>query len=365
MKINDNDKISPLQYTLLIAATLIGAGILSMPRGVVEEAGSDGWLAAIGGGLMSIFITYFIHKLALMFPQDTFVVFSQKILGRWLGLLLSMIYVVYYFLFSALEVRILGDVSNVYLLNRTPFEFLMFAYLWVTIIATRNGIEGIGRLCMLFFPITLILSLLIGLFMYPKLDFTHLLPILHTPWQNVTHAIFLTSLSYLGFEIVLFLVPSLKKPQEALKNAVIGICIITGLYTFFVIINTALFGIDEIKSITWPTISYIKMIEFPGQILERFESILLAIWATTAFTTSIVFTYLAAYITAQITGFREFKPILYFMMPFIYLVAFIPAHVDHTAAMGDFIGKYGLIFISATTILLLLVAKIRKKGMHQ
>ncbi len=367
MKINENDKISPLQYTLLIAVTLIGAGILSMPRSVIEIAGPDGWLATLGGGLLVLLLTYLLHKLALMFPQDTFVSFSQKIVGKWLGLTLSVIFFVYFLLFSAYEARVIGEISNVFLVDRTPIGFVMFIYLWVTIMGARGGIEGIARICQLLFPIIFLFGVPLGFLLIPKLHISHLLPILHTPWQDLSKAVFTTSLSFLGFEIILFLVPSLAKPQKAIKNAIIAVVMIIGIYIYIVMIDTALFGVTEIKRITWPLITGIKMVDFPGGILERFESLLLSLWAFSTFTSSIVFTYFAVYIMALVSGFREFKPILYFVMPVIYGISFIPEHSEHVFTLGDFIGKYGFIFITVVTLILFLIVKIQKiyKSSHK
>lgn len=365
MKINDNDKISPLQYTFLISATLIGAGILSMPRGAVKAAGPDGWLITIAGGLLILLVTYLLHKLALMFPQDTFVTFSQKIVGKWLGLSLSVIFVIYFFMFSPFEARLFGDVCKVFLVGKTPLEFVIFTYLWLSIIGARGGIEVIARICQLLFPIIFLLGIPLGFLLFPKLDINNLLPILHTPWQTLIKSLFTTSLVYLGFEIILFLTPSLAKPQSAIKNAMIGISIIIGIYTFIVIINTTLFGTTEIKKITWPVVTSIKMVDFPGSIFERFEVLLLSLWAFSAFTSSIVFTYFAAYIIALITDFREFKPILYFIMPFSYLIALIPNNVADTFAMGDYLGKYGFTFVTATGVILLVIAKIKNRYEHK
>lgn len=362
MKTNDNDKISPRQYTTLIIATIIGAGVLAMPRGVVEKAGSDGWLVTIAGGLAVLLATCMLNKLALMFPRDTFVTFSQQIVGKWLGLMLSITFVVYFFLVAVYEVRLVGDISNVFLLDNTPMQAVMFFYLWLTIMGARGGIEGMVRICQLLAPIIIIVVIFIGFLVFPQLDLSKLQPVLHTPPQTLTRAIFTTSLSYLGFEMILFLVPSLAKPQDAIKNAALGVSIVIGLYTFIVVVSLALFGATDIKKITWSMITAVKMIDFPGAVFDRLESIFLSVWVMAAFTTSIVYTYFAVQATALIAGFREFKPVLYFIMPFIYGLALVPEHVETTSAFGSNLGKYGFILVTVVPLILLMIARLRKKG---
>ncbi len=360
MKVNENDRISPIQYTLLIASVLVGPGVLFIPRAAAEAAGNDAWFVIIVGGLLSIVAAYFLTKLALMFPRHTFTTFSRTIVGKWIGLLLTISFIFYFFYYCAYMARAFCEVTKLYLLGSTPIEAILIFYIWATVFGTRGGIEVISRTCQFLFPIIISIVFILGLSMVPHLDFARLHPFFQTPWPEMLKAIINSFSIYLGFEIVLFIVPYLAKPQNAIKNSITAISMITLLYVFIMIISSALFGATDLKKIIWPMVIATQMIDFPGGIIENQEAIFLAAWTTAAFTSSIILLHFLVQIMAQVIHFEESKPILYFIMPFIYLLTLLPNNIALVFAMGAFIGKYGLMFAIGVPIVLLIIAKVRK-----
>ncbi len=360
MNVNENDKISPRQYIYLFPSITIAAGILHAPRVAAEAAGTDSWLVMLAGGLLFLFLTYLLNKLALLFPEETFVTFSQKIVGKWLGIILSILFVFDFFLVSLYEVRIVGLVSNVYLLDRTPLDAVILVYLCITIIGSRGGIEVIARTCQLLFPLLILITVLMSALIFPKLDFRNLLPILHTPWQTLSKATFTTSFFYIGSEMVLFLMPYLAKRKNTIKKSAIGFSIIIALYIWITISSISFLGISNIKNTLWPGIEVIKTLDIPGTIIERPESLFISIWISTVFATSILCNYFAAQITSSITGFRELKPILIFFIPFIFFFALLPNNTEDVFKLANLAGTFAFILIIIAAIVLLGIAKIRK-----
>ena len=145
-KMNSNEeKISALQLGLLIIVTVIGVGILTLPRTVTEIADTDGWLLIIIGGALVIVLALIINSLGNMFPDKTIIEYSQELVGRPLSYLIGSILIIYFTLIAAYSVRIFGEVLKMYLLPKTPIEIIIITFLITIIYLVRNNLEGIAR----------------------------------------------------------------------------------------------------------------------------------------------------------------------------------------------------------------------------
>lgn len=61
-----------------------------------------------------------IVKLSQQFPEKTFYQYNQEIVGKWLGWMLSLLIISYFFTISAFEVRTMAEVTSLFLLEGTP-----------------------------------------------------------------------------------------------------------------------------------------------------------------------------------------------------------------------------------------------------
>ncbi|MEK1830389.1 GerAB/ArcD/ProY family transporter [Priestia megaterium] len=155
-----NNQITSPQAIALIASNIIAYSILSMPRVLSKIVGTpDLWISvAIGGGI-TILSGLLIVKLTALFPHQTFFEFNKKIVGSFLGSVLSLLFIIYTILLSAFEVRGLAEVTQFYLLETTPVPILIISMVWVGMYLVIGGIIPIARLCEVFLPITLIVFL--------------------------------------------------------------------------------------------------------------------------------------------------------------------------------------------------------------
>ncbi|TXK77359.1 GerAB/ArcD/ProY family transporter [Paenibacillus sp. N3.4] len=157
MKINPRDKLTSTQTFMIVSKSMIGSGILILPQGVAKDVGTpDGWISVIISGVIALLIGYVIIKLSQRFPKLTFFQFSQLIAGKYVGILHGIIFVLYVTLSSGYLLRVMGEVIRMYLLDSTPIEVIMIAFLSVAAYLTLAGINPIARLNELFFPVFII-----------------------------------------------------------------------------------------------------------------------------------------------------------------------------------------------------------------
>ena len=87
------DSVTSVQATIAVFSMVIGAGILTISREVVEAAGtSDAWLSVIVGSMISVISGVIIVKLCQRYPGKTVFEFSTSSRIFWEGNKCSTVY---------------------------------------------------------------------------------------------------------------------------------------------------------------------------------------------------------------------------------------------------------------------------------
>ncbi|SHF13534.1 spore germination protein [Caldanaerobius fijiensis DSM 17918] len=358
--IKNDDKITSTQLASTLIIQMLGIASLSLPRDVATQGGSSGWTLVVLGALAAMVFSLVVTRLGRMFVNDTFVEYSKKIVGNFLGNVLSFMLVVYFIFFAAVQVRVFAEVLKMFLLYYTPLEIVIITMLLSSLYIVRHGIEPIARLNEIMLPVFVLTAILVLLPTLKDIDFTNLLPLMKvSPWPFAKGIIY-TAFLFTGFEFMLFLVPFLKKPQESSRYTVYAIGIAGVLNLMLVILSTTVFGVKENTHLVWPVISLIKIISVPGFFVENLEGIMIGIWTLSVFTTLDTVLYIMSLGLSRVTGAREHSYIVLVLVPIIYIVAMSPADLVQTFAMFRAVSVYGAAALTVVVpLLLLLIARIR------
>lgn len=86
MFIRTDDKISAAQTAVFLNNTLLGAGILTLPRSVSESVKTpDGWISVLLGGAIVMLAVLVMVKISQQFPGQTVFQYAGRITGRFIG----------------------------------------------------------------------------------------------------------------------------------------------------------------------------------------------------------------------------------------------------------------------------------------
>ena len=72
----------------------------------------DVWLSVILGGILAMVSGVIMVKLSQQFPEKTFYQYSQDIVGKWIGRLLSFLIIGYFLTTSAFQIRSMAEVIS-------------------------------------------------------------------------------------------------------------------------------------------------------------------------------------------------------------------------------------------------------------
>ena len=85
--------------------------------------------------------------------RKTFYQYSQDIVGKWIGRLLSFLIIGYFLTTSAFQIRSMAEVIS-FLLEGTPTWAIVMPFMWIGLYLIMSGINSIARMFEIIFPIT-------------------------------------------------------------------------------------------------------------------------------------------------------------------------------------------------------------------
>jgi spore germination protein len=183
----------------------------------------DVWLSVVFGGLIALLAGFIMVKLSMEYPEKTLYQYSRDIIGKWPGGLFSLLLICYFLATSSFQVRSVTEVMGFYLLEDTPLWAMAMVFLWSGIYLIIGGINPITRLYEIIFPITVLIFLVVIFMSASIFETDNLRPVLGKGIVPVMQGVKTTSFAYTGIEVLLIIVPFMRKPEQALKATLMGI----------------------------------------------------------------------------------------------------------------------------------------------
>lgn len=335
------DKITNIQMGFLLFSVMVGVGILSLPQQVANQAGVDGWIVIILSGILAAVSALLMAKIGERFPEKSLIEYGPVLIGKPMGIMLCLLFLIYFIVFASTVTRISADVTKLYLLDDTPVEVVILSTFLTSTLIVLHGINAIARFNQFIQPIILFLLILVLLLTFSGADLGNNLPILGDGIQPIISSLPSTSFSFLGFEAILFLLPFMKTPQKSTRVILVAFSIVIFLYVFIVIACVSVLGAKEVGYVNYPTLTIAKNIQFPGSFIERVESIMMISWVPFALTTLLLLHYCSSLILAKLLGLKEHRVISILLIPVVYMLAVLPQNVLEVEQWSQGVGAFG------------------------
>ncbi|SFS47171.1 GerAB/ArcD/ProY family transporter [Marininema halotolerans] len=270
-----DEKVSGIHVFFLIHSVQSGVGGLSFQREITEVAGHDSWMAVLLGGVLVNLAIFFMY-LALKKRGEDVVALHQRILGSRLGMIFSLMFMVYFISTGAAVLRTYIELVQVWVfpeISTWSISLVLILLIYYVISGGFQVVVGISVLSVIL-PFYLLLLLVFPL---QHADFTNLLPIGQLSFKELMGATKAMTFSYLGFCTLLMYYPLLKDGPRTQKFAHIGASYTTLIYFVVILISVAYYSEKQLLANVWPTFGLFKIVRFP--FVERFEYVGVATWS--------------------------------------------------------------------------------------
>lgn len=361
-------QIQPLELSISLIGVILGVGILTLPRALAQEIGTtDGWISILISGLIAISFATLYMRLNRQFPDQNLLEYMASTkLGKWVAKLFAICFALYFMCVLAFEARILATVVKIYLLVDTPSEIIVAIMFLVIAYAVTKGLQGIIHLNLLFVPICIVVVIGIILLNLESFDIGELLPIMPLGLKPVLLGVKESIISFLGIEILFFLVMYLKISEMKAGPINKSLAFITLIYVLINMVSFSIFSIETTEIVVFPTVELAKEIDLPGGIFERLESVLITIWMITIFNTmSMVLLLLLAVFQSHFMKKKKSIWTLATITAIAYILSFIPHSVNEAFTFGEWLGYFGAFVLVLSLITGYIFYWIRKRHPDQ
>ncbi|MFD0616172.1 endospore germination permease [Paenibacillus sp. GCM10027629] len=306
----ENGKISLRQFAILVTLFTVGDAILVLPSVMASQAKEDAWIASIVGEGIGLLVIFLFTAVARLNPGMTLVEYNKKILGTTLGTLLSLLFLVYFLICAAANIREIGDFMATQSMPETPNQAIYIMFLFVVVMGIRRGLEVIARAGEMFFPGFILFFILFILFLLPQTHPENIQPVLAEGMKPILKGAIASS-TFSSVQLVAFLmiIPYVNQPKHILKSFMSGAFLGSIFLILLILLTILVLGVDGTANNMYPSYSLAKKINI-GKFLERIEAILALMWFVTIFFKITIFFYSFILGLSQLLNLKEYKALV-------------------------------------------------------
>lgn len=346
----------------MLVIMILSTVVLSVPALTVKYARQDAWISIVLASGAGLLIARLVTALGLRFPGENIFQYPAKILGRWPGALVGLLYVAWFLHINAGVIREYGELLVTAFMPDTPL--IVFNLLVVAIAAytVRNGLEVFSRANEMVAPTVFVLMLIAFILVSKDVDIHRLLPVADVESIHIIKGA-VVPLAWFG-EIVTItvLIPYLNKPLESGRVAVKAVLICGFIFIIVVLQAVAIFGPDLAGALVFPGGSKYRIINV-ANFLGRLEALVMTSWVTAGFIKICLFYWAAILGSAQLFQLKDYRPLV---LPVgAVLIAMSIGNHPSTNDLHQFVALvfpfFSLTFELAIPLMLLIIALIRGK----
>ncbi|GKX31052.1 germination protein [Vallitalea longa] len=302
---NENGKISYKQIVSLIIMTISPTAILYLPTLIYKEAKQDGWISIIVVTVYSLFLTFVINKLNLMFVDKTIIEYSVDIVGKYFGKTIGLIYCVMFINLNSTVIREFSEFLAGPFMMETPILFFTIGIMLPSIFGVYKGIEVIGRTAQIILPIFIGAVVIIIILGIKDMNFSNLQPIMEDGFVPVLKGA-TRQMSWFSQPMILVIImPFINNPQKVGKTSYLAVILTSFLILSVNISIITTFGCQT-KIMIYPFLSFARYITALG-FIERLDSIIMFLWIGGVFVKIVVLHYCSVISISQLFQVKDYR----------------------------------------------------------
>jgi len=265
-------QISRLQLMYLMIWVILGTGIVLLPFAIAQFTINDGWMVPFfffGGTIVAAIVcVVFIRT----FPNQSLANGLETAFGPWLGRLIGVWMMIFFFVFSAMLLRELTIFVEVTSLPETPMYLISATILVPISYGVFQGVEVVGRVAEFLTPVALMIGVILAVLSIQNADFSQIQPALAHGWTPVLRGSVLPATSFpFEFIVVLQFVKSMRGGKTLGRDLLwVG----ASLTVFGVLVEMLIISVlgPSITYLSLPVAEVIRGIRI-GEFVQRFDTI--------------------------------------------------------------------------------------------
>ncbi|MCK4258321.1 MAG: endospore germination permease [Halanaerobiales bacterium] len=350
--------ISDRQGIYLITLFIMGSTLI---LGTAAQAEKDIWLAILLAMVFAFPTLSMYARLHALFPGKDLYDILEFVFGRYLGKIISFVYIWFAFHLGTLVLRNFGEFLTTVGLLDTPTALLYVIMILLCLWAVKEGIEVLGRWGEFFIKIIIPLILLTIILGIPDMTINNIRPVFYNGIKPILDGAFSTYTFPLAETVIFMMVLSpLKEENSSYKIYWVGLLIggfIIFISAFFEIL---VLGVNLYSESYFPAYIAVSRINI-GDFLQRMEIIVSITFLIGGFIKISICLLAASKGIGKVFGFDDYRilatPVALLMVNLAYFI------YDSIMEMTEWTFKiwnmYAFPFQVILPILILIAAEIK------
>ncbi|MGI1692014.1 GerAB/ArcD/ProY family transporter [Thermoanaerobacter uzonensis] len=353
-------KISTKQMIFLLVTTVLSTADVFLPSFVALAAKQDSWISVVISFVTSSIVFVFYYKLAILFKEEMLFSYVDKITGKFIGKIITFLYLLYILRIVSLVIRELIEIMiNAFMPHTPPMVF--YVVLIISVMYTvSKGFLAIVKLNELIFPFGMLLLAFVITLDLQKVDIANFLPILENGIKPPIIGSILITSYMLETVIILLIFPHISEKEKALKGGIISLGILA-LSMMLGVLAIGIFGAKTASNFQFTALEMVRNIKISDYI-QRFDSLVMAMWLMGIYLKIVIFTYIFAKGVAETIKAPDYRFVL---LPLATLLIPLAENVSESLdGLYTYIQRFfpleAFLFEVFFPIVLYITAKIRK-----
>lgn len=239
------------------------------------------------------------------------------------------------------------------MLPGTPIPAILILFILIVIMATRLGIEVIGRTGEIFTPMVIVLFLVLTVAIIPQMEIVRMLPILEDGIKPVLRgSISISAYTFLEPVVFLMFLPYVNQQKKITKSLLQG-CFLGGIIIFLTVtVSVLVLGPDLTTRDIYPSYNIARRISVGG-FFERVEALIALLWMLTLFIEVTLYFYAFVLGMSQLLNLKEFRVLT--LPTGMILVALAPLIAPNYTYYNTLFDNYWVYYIITFGVFLPLV----------
>ncbi|USG66309.1 spore germination protein [Brevibacillus ruminantium] len=349
--------IAPYMVGFLIFANQVGLGMLGYQRPVAARAGHDAWISVIIAGLISHLAVWVICRTLQKYPSADLFGIHQDVYGKFLGRLLSLMYILYFSGMTLIFLRGYIEVVQSWMFPQLATWLLGIILVFLTLYTVLGGIRIITGY--------VILSVFITIWLFFDLYFTlhyarwyYLLPILEADFRQLIAGALVMAFTSVGYEILYIVYPYVQDKKRIHRSAQLGVLCTNIIYIAVMVITLVFFSEEQLQRTIWPTLMIKTVVSFP--FLERLELLGISLWVFIVLPNIMLYIWSASKGCYRLFGWKQ-KKVLYALMMVIFIAMQFFSTRQSINFIIDYMSKISLYVAVYYPFILFLLVLIKQR----
>lgn len=304
-------KLTNHQLFSLTAGGAFGGAAVVIAAVMASIAKQDAWISALITPLYGVLIIWLIWYLGSQFPGMTYVGIIKKVLGKWIGTLVSIGFILSCFIPACHFPWYIASFYTSEIMPETPPYAVSFLFSTALIIGLLYGIKTIARASELFLFFVSTLLLLSIVLVIPKIEVSNVKPIFENGIVPTLKAsLYLSSVLTFPCYLLLMIYPVLiTNIKEARKSLIHGYLWASLLVFIIILMCILVLGAALTATSQFPPFKMANEIDI-GPIFSRLEFLISTIWIFSDYIIGMLFLYAGIMGLSELLGLVDYKKIV-------------------------------------------------------